>query len=589
MCIFSQLISPAEGPSIKKREFRRWDTMVGTVGIREGLGRASFGKISTRVLSQPQTRSVATEKRALRGFGARLEGVRKEIDDLRGLLSSARLNQRVTARAAVRSDFLGLSTEASAARRRSGEEVNTSTTSYSPSSANFSGFSTASAEVSGTYDGSLGDQTLTVRVSQGGVVGGLGSIALEISEADGTVVETLTAQDDGQGGEFVQTSFGLEIALDSGLLIADDTIEIGVSASQAPAVDAAAAFDGAGGSNPGFEEGVAVTAGSFTVEGVNIDVFAGDSIDSVLARISDSAAGVTATFDSDAEEVVLSSTATGSAATIDLGADTSGFLAAVKLDNSIFSAGSDNELTANLGSLSEFTGLAVGSFEINGVSISVDPAQDSLEDIVQRIEASAPDIEASFNSATGRLELESASKGGSVELEGDTSGLLDAFGIDAGRVTARRSPEQIEGVDRRRLNQGLEELLEEVAGLFDDDGSSNLRVEQSRLRTKLRSRLDDIFLAAPDGQRDRDGTLSSRLGLELRLGSEVELDEIASFSRGDLEDAFRRDAAALLDFLGDEDSKDGESFIATLEAVVEETADGFVERFGTGVIVSRLA
>ena len=81
-----------------------------------------------------------------------------------------------------------------------------------------------------------------------------------------------------------------------------------------------------------------MTAGSFDVNGVSITVAANDTINSVLAKIDASAAGVTATFDATREEVVLTQKTEGAANDIVLANDTSGFLAATKLDtaSSIF-------------------------------------------------------------------------------------------------------------------------------------------------------------------------------------------------------------------------------------------------------------
>ncbi len=84
---------------------------------------------------------------------------------------------------------------------------------------------------------------------------------------------------------------------------------------------------------PGFEDSFPVSAGSFEINGVAIDVAEDDSLNAVLARITASGAGVTATFDSVSQRVTLTAQNAG-ARDITLGDDSSGFLAAVKLDDS---------------------------------------------------------------------------------------------------------------------------------------------------------------------------------------------------------------------------------------------------------------
>ena len=66
-------------------------------------------------------------------------------------------------------------------------------------------------------------------------------------------------------------------------------------------VNVDAAFDATGRDAPLFDDGLSVHAGSFEVNGVTIDVAADDTVQSVLASISASAAGVTAAYDEDTQ------------------------------------------------------------------------------------------------------------------------------------------------------------------------------------------------------------------------------------------------------------------------------------------------
>ena len=82
---------------------------------------------------------------------------------------------------------------------------------------------------------------------------------------------------------------------------------------------------------PFFEDTRGVVAGSFQVNGVTVNVLANDTLRSVLAKITTSSAGVTARFDAATERVTLTAKSPGQTP-ITVGADTSGFLSAVKLD-----------------------------------------------------------------------------------------------------------------------------------------------------------------------------------------------------------------------------------------------------------------
>lgn len=128
----------------------------------------------------------------------------------------------------------------------------------------------------------------------------------------------------------------------TGVVLGDDTsgfLEAARLSSGASTIDIdpQAAFDGTGGAAPGFEAGRTVTAGSFQVNGVEIEVRGDDSVQSILDRISASEAGVTGAFDPVTQRVALTATAAGSAE-ITVEDDTSGFLAAVKLDESAVSS-----------------------------------------------------------------------------------------------------------------------------------------------------------------------------------------------------------------------------------------------------------
>ncbi|MDP3768721.1 MAG: flagellin hook IN motif-containing protein, partial [Dehalococcoidia bacterium] len=190
-------------------------------------------------------------------------------------------------------------------------------------------------------------------------------------------------------------------------------------------VDANATFNNADTSlRPQFDGGAQVTAGSFTVNGTSITVNANDTVNAVLARITASAAGVTATL---ANDKITLTTNSSSEADIVLAGDTSGFLSAVKLASATTTRGNLRDDEQALSQTTQFGSVASGSFTINGVSISVDKDADTLAAIITRINGAGAGVTASYDSAQDKLILTTtANSEDLITVAGDTTGFLTA-------------------------------------------------------------------------------------------------------------------------------------------------------------------
>lgn len=186
-----------------------------------------------------------------------------------------------------------------------------------------------------------------------------------------------------------------------------------------------------------------VTAGTFTVDGRQISVDLADSLEDVFTAISTETGGaVTAAYDPVADKVTL----TGSGA-ITLGAanDTSNFLSAFRLaNNGTASVTSGSALGAlNLSSPLASASLRTavtgdGSFNLNGVNIAYNVSTDSVKTVLQRINASAAGVAASYDSATDRVVLSNKTTGDTgIFLADDTGGLLASLGLSAGATLVR--------------------------------------------------------------------------------------------------------------------------------------------------------
>jgi sulfur carrier protein ThiS len=183
---------------------------------------------------------------------------------------------------------------------------------------------------------------------------------------------------------------------------------------------------------PAFDSGLSVRAGTFTVNGTSIAVAAGDSVTSVLAKITASAAGVIASYDAAAQRVTLDAKEGGSGP-ITLGADTSGFLAAVKLDGTAASSvttATYSSLTSALGEMAEYAGVKAGTLTVNGQNIAIDPETTTVQSLVAALNGLSG-VAATVNEVSGGIDLWAESGGASLTIS-DTSNVVDALGITTG-------------------------------------------------------------------------------------------------------------------------------------------------------------
>ena len=185
-----------------------------------------------------------------------------------------------------------------------------------------------------------------------------------------------------------------------------------------------------------------VTAGTFTVNGVQISVDPTvDSLNDIVNRINSSGAGVTASYDSTTDTLVLTSSNP-----IALGSpnDTSNFLQVAGLLGSSQNFNGTNyvrQSTVHLGRIRGNVPLqndnlrvalsqTSGSFTINGVTINYDASVDSLNAIIQRINQNVPDVQAYYDPMTDRVVLVSKTTGSNSIVRADVNGnLLDALGL----------------------------------------------------------------------------------------------------------------------------------------------------------------
>lgn len=176
---------------------------------------------------------------------------------------------------------------------------------------------------------------------------------------------------------------------------------------------------------------VAVTAGRFTVNGQQIDLQSGDSLNDVLARIA-SQTGLAATYDPATDKLSLTDEG-GAAIVLGSAADTSNFLQAARLtQNGTDSVTSNRPLgglstSATLASARFSTSVTSGTFAINGVNFTVDTGVDTVADVLNRINQSGAGVVSSYDSVNDRFVLTNKVTGDiGISLAEGTSNFLTA-------------------------------------------------------------------------------------------------------------------------------------------------------------------
>ncbi len=196
-----------------------------------------------------------------------------------------------------------------------------------------------------------------------------------------------------------------------------------------------------------------VTAGTFTVNGQQITVSLSESLQDVFNAISTATGSVSAAYNptSDlAHPDTVTLTSTGGPIVLGAANDTSNFLQVMGLSNngtaSVTSAGSlgSVSLSSPLASASLSSGLSGldpsgnGSFVVNGVTINYNADTDTLQDVIDRINASSAEVTASFNAEQNQMVLTNNVTGDLGITASDSEGnLLSTLGLTSGATLQR--------------------------------------------------------------------------------------------------------------------------------------------------------
>ncbi len=187
----------------------------------------------------------------------------------------------------------------------------------------------------------------------------------------------------------------------------------------------------------------AITAGTITVNGKQVNVATTDSLQDVFDNIFTATGGeVTGAYDSATDKISLS----GSGEVV-LGSvtDTSNLLQVARLQNNgtgtvsssstLGSVRLSNSIASSNLATAINDGGGNGEFKINGVSINFDPTADSLSNVIDRINSSAAGVTASYDSVKDRFVLTNKATGDvGISLEDVSGNFLAATGLSGGAL-----------------------------------------------------------------------------------------------------------------------------------------------------------
>ncbi len=254
----------------------------------------------------------------------------------------------------------------------------------------------------------------------------------------------------------------------------------------------------------------AVSAGTFSVNGHKVTVALTDSLQDVFDAISTATGGdVTASYDSGTDKITLSGTGE-----VSLGAsnDTSNFLRVMKLNNSgtntATSYGSLGSLKTSVDladstlatAITAVDGSGDGSFTLNGVTIDYNVNNDSLSDVLKRINQSEAGVTASYDSINDRVVLSNNATGDlGIAVSEAAGGLLGALGLTSGatHVNGKNAIFAVDdGATLYSTSNTLDSSAHGISGLSVTVNSETTEtIEVSADTDTMRSKINDFISA----------------------------------------------------------------------------------------------
>lgn len=245
-----------------------------------------------------------------------------------------------------------------------------------------------------------------------------------------------------------------------------------------------------------------------------------------------------------------------------------------------------------LSSVAAFSTVTAGEITVNGKTIAIDPASDTLNSVVAKINASGAGVTASISSSKDGLTLRSKLAHRAVSISEGSTGFFTAA-----KMTKRQySPERIssnEFSDKRLLQKSLEEVTASFQELLDGSYYLLDSDELNNLKTGLKDAAKTFFT---ENGGKMVGNLG-RTGVGLTFNFAFDAEKFITFDTKEFNRATEKDFLKTRNMLlggavSDEDQALGlkdYGFAPFMLSKVKSTFDKMVETIGTkfaqGVIV----
>lgn len=456
---------------------------IGSAGSIPGTGSANGGLRPYLAVETPAAQDFRRARTRLLALYRQLEG----LADVAGV-DTRFITDRPGAQSA---NAIALDLTSTAAFLASTDEINASPMSFSPFGPDWTDGSSALITIGGEYDGSHGTGDLSFEVRRAGTRG-VDDLRIRVDDPQGSRIRNINIRSGHALDRQYDLRNGLFLTLGSGDLINRDTTTTQVFDSLGSVVDPGKSLGGLRNNNPNLQFGTpSIVDGNFQLNGQNISVVTTDTINDVINRINQSSSGVTANFNAATERIEFLQDTEGSAYDVDLQGDTSNFLAATKLDSATVTPGIDPESEQAFDLVPAFASVGSGSIVVNGESIDVDTASDSLLTVIDKINNSAANVSASFDTQTQRVSIESLDSEADLVLDSNGTNFFNAIALLDGRTP----PTVVaHGVSRKRsyeIADSIAGVYKELNALFRDSnfagGASNAGIFRAPLESAIRS------------------------------------------------------------------------------------------------------
>ena len=318
---------------------------------------------------------------------------------------------------------------------------------------------------------------------------------------NGDEIGRIRIQPSHEPGRVYTLSNKLRVSFTAGALVQNDEFFLDVSDEVGTDVNPNNPLDGTRLSDADLEWGESVRDGSFKVNGETINVLGSDSLNDVLGKINASDAGVTARYDADSDTVQIENDDFGDA-NITLTNDTSRFLRATKLNGAAVSRGYLADDRTIIRDVAPLDAISSGTVRIGNTDVSLDINNDTLEDVITRINESGADVTATLNRTTGRFTLKSNRPGTDVLLDDQGTGLFATLGLINGTHRATGGPPS------NKISDLLGEISKDINAIFDP------RLVETDVLNGLRNGIKAAFGATVGDDESKD---HAKTGFGLRF------------------------------------------------------------------------